>query len=41
MENISIFGFTNFFERKVAEYSMAGFEDEDAKGRIEEVMDDF
>lgn len=38
MDKISINGFTNFFERKVAEYSMSGFEDTDNTG-MEELED--
>lgn len=41
MDNISISGITNFFERKVGEYSMSGFEEDADKGAIKGVLSDF
>jgi ribonucleoside-diphosphate reductase beta chain len=41
MEKISINGQTNFFERRVGEYSLGGFEDQDSEDNDLELDDDY
>jgi ribonucleotide reductase beta subunit family protein with ferritin-like domain len=41
MENISFAGITNFFERRVSEYSISGFEQKDQESKTIQILDDF